>query len=146
MVVKLLSTQIPIFWESIKFCMTNADEVKVEDLQPYLNNLLHSLLSDLAQCFVRLDDTRNLLGVMVTKIEVNKITGKQQLCIQGLYSFKNVKDKEWQNDYTIILRFAKNAKCKSVVFSTRNKKVIRLGELLGFVEANRSFVLVLGGS
>lgn len=146
MVVKLLSTQIPIFWESIKFCVTNADEVKAKDLQYYLNTLLHLLLSDKSQCFVRLDNDRNLLGIMITKVEVNKITGNQQLRIQCLYSFSNVKDVEWKNDYNIISQFAKNTKCKSVVFNTHDKRVMRLGKLVGFVEADRSFVLVLGGN
>jgi len=145
MVIKILPTQIPQLWEIIKFAVTRADEVESKDLQPYFNELLHALLSDKAQCFVRLDDNRILLLLMITRISVDKITGRKSLFIQALYSWKNVEDKEWQDDYNFVKEFAKHEQCKLISFESRNLRIWQLGETLGFKESLRTFRLSLGG-
>lgn len=145
MIVKLLANQIPTFWESIKFAVTEADEVDVKDLGAYLNNLLHSLLSDKSQCFVRLDDDRMLIGVMITRIEVDNHAGMRSLCLQCLYSFKNVLDGDWQTDFELFKNFARRTNCKQITFNTRNSRIVRLGSLVGFIERFSSYSLSIGG-
>ena len=145
MIVKLIAVQIPALWENIKFCITQADEVPKTVLAAYLNNALQSLLSDKSQCFIRLDDRRTLIALMITSVEIDKITQKSHLHIKCLYSFKKIPDEDWQREYSFIRNFAKKMSCTSVLFETQNESVMRLGALVGFREKRRSFELSLGG-
>ena len=145
MILKLLSIQVPQFWEVIKFAVTQADEVDQQDLQPYLDELLHALLSDKAQCFVRLDEKRTLTALLITKIMGNKRTGGKCLYLQCLYSFQLVDDSVWRKDMIFIRQFADKEKCSYISFDSRNKKIQEMGEMLGFKEVNRKFSMKLGG-
>lgn len=144
MIIRLLANQIPTFWESIKFCATQADEIDKKYLQAYLNEMLQTLLSDKAQCIIRLDKDRILIGLMITKNLCDKITGREELHIQCLYSFSKLSETKWTEDYKTLEKIARDLKCVTITFNTRNKKVMELGRLVGFVEKQRSFILELG--
>lgn len=146
MIVRLPPEQIPTFWESIKFCAISGDEISAEDRPKYLNILLHNLLANKTQCFVRLDDARILTAMVITRVEVDKLTAIKQLYMQGLYSLRMTSDKIWKDEFSLIEKFARSQGCSQVVFSTRHKAVMRLGEALGFIEFNRTFKFSLGGS
>lgn len=139
MIIKLLSTQAPIYWEILKFAATQADEVDKADLQPYLNELLHALLSDKAQCFVRLDEDRTITALMITRFVVDKITGKKYLNMQCVYSFKKVEDTVWDQDFNVIRKFADNEQCSHISFSSRNERIWNLTKAIGFKEVTRTF-------
>lgn len=139
MITKILSTQIVIFWETIKHCTVRADEVDRKDLQPYLNELLRALLNDKAQCWVRLDENRVLMAMMITRINIDKVTGEKYLHLQGLYSFQVVSDDIWKKDIVFIRKFAEKESCSYISFNSRHKKVWELGKTLGFQEKHRVF-------
>lgn len=146
MIVRILPVQIPVFWESIKFCTTQADEIDQKYQQEYLNALLHTLLSDKSQCFVRMDDSRILKALTITKMEIDKFLGGKSLTIQILYSLERVSDELWMEDYDFIRNFAESQQCNSITFDTRHEQVMKLGKLLGFYEYQRSFRYDIGGS
>ncbi len=139
MIVKILPVQIPVFWESIKFCAVTADEVAKEFRQVYLNELLQALLSDTAQCFVRLNDRRVLVTLMVTRMQIHKVTARKSLQIQILYSLEKVDAAEWDSDYVFLRNFATKQQCDSIIFETRHERVMELGRRVGFKEIQRSF-------
>jgi len=143
MIVKILSSQVPQFWEAIKFAATQADEVNVENTQLYLNELLHALLNDKAQCFTVLDDNRVLVGVLITRIEIDKITGERFLYLQIGYTWKSLEDKIWKETYEIFRSFATNLQCKYILFSSRNPAIWNRMEKLGFKEKIRTHSLNL---
>lgn len=145
MVVKLLVTQIPTFWEAIKFCDAKVNRIDERYMQAHFNKLLHKLLSDKAQCFVRLNTDRTLISLMVTELQFDEIVGKGNLFIHCLYSFESVPDTEWEEDLKIIKRFANNLKCSSITFDTYNERISRLGLLIGFEETYKSFTMNLEG-
>jgi len=145
MIIRLLSTQIPQAWELIKFACVKADEVNNGDMPHYFNELLHALLSDKAQCFVKLDDERKILALLITRIMIDKITGRKSLLIQALYSWKSVDDKEWQDGFNFVKEFAKHEQCKRISFESRNPRVWQLTETLGFRENLRRFTLNMDG-
>lgn len=146
MIVRILPVQIPVFWESIKFCATQADEVDQKYRQGYLNGLLHSLLSDKSQCFIRMDESRVLKALAITSMEMNRFPGEKSLIIQVLYSLERVSDELWTRDYDFIRKFAERQQCNSMVFDTRHEQVMELGKLLGFCEYQRSFKCDVGGN
>jgi len=143
MVVKLLSDQIPVFWDTIKFCVSMADEVEEKNLQSYFTDLLYKLMSEKAQCFVRLSEDRVLLSMLITKVDYDKSINKRILHIQCLYSFSKFSDSDWRDDFKIIRNFAKSLDCSVITFDTRNKRIMDLGDLIGFRETHRSFALEL---
>lgn len=139
MLIKILPVQIPVFWESIKFCAVTADEVGEKYRQKYLNKLLHSLLSNRSQCFVRLNEQRVLQALMITSLDVDNMTDKKALCIQLLYSIERVAEGEWREDYDFLLNFAKKQQCQVITFGTRHERVMSIGQAVGFREVQRSF-------
>lgn len=145
MVIRILSSQIPAFWEVIKFAVVSVNEVDKENWGVYLNNLLHSLLNDKSQCFVRFNDERKLLALLITELSISKITNEKSLLLQVLYSWKRTEDKEWVEEFTFIKEFASHEECKHISFESRNPRVWQLGEALGFKENLRRFDLTLGG-
>ena len=139
MVIRLLPNQIPRFWEAIKFASTHAEDVSEEDRGDYLNSLLHSLLNDKSQCFVKLGEERNLLAIAVTQLVVDKVTNEKSLFLKILYSWKYSLDEEWKDRFVLIRQFAESEKCKYIYFEARNPKVWQVGEAIGFKEHFRTF-------
>lgn len=139
MIIKLLSVHIPAFWESIKFTVKEADEVDEKDLQPYLNELLHALLNDKAQCFVHLDDERRLTAMLISRITEDRVTGDKCMLLQCLYSWQRQPDAVWQQDTDFIRQFAIKTGCKYLSFTSRNEAMFKLGEKIGFTERYRTF-------
>jgi len=141
MIVKLLSKQVPVFWDAIKFAAAQADEVDNKDLQPYLNELLHALLSDKAQCFVNLDDKRTLTGLLITRIGIDRITGDKFLLLQSVYTWKILDDQVWRDTYNLFRQFAIKEDCKYLLFNSRNPAIWDRTKKLGFKEKVRTFTL-----
>lgn len=140
MIIKLLSTQIPRYWEVIKYGATIADEVDEKNLQPYLVELLHALLSDKAQCWMRLDENRKIVALLITRITIDKITGNKSLYLQCLFSHKKVSDNIWKDNFDLLIRFVKQEKCKNIIFESRHSRIWEIATSLGFKEMHRSFV------
>jgi len=141
MIIKILSKQVPVLWEAIKFATTQADEVESKDLQPYLNELLHALLNDKAQCFVALNDKRVLAGVLVTRLNVNKITNEKFLLLQSVYAWKVLSDQVWKEAYEMFRAFAIKEGCTYLSYMSGNPSVWERMEKMDFKEKTRTFVL-----
>lgn len=144
-ICRILPVQIPQLWEVIKFACVQADEINKEEMPQYFNELLHALLNDKAQCFLKLDDDRTLLVLLITRILVDKIIDRKSLFLQCLYSWKSVEDKEWQDNFNFVKEFARREQCKFIFFEPRNPRVWKLAELFGCQETNRRFVFEIGG-
>jgi len=143
MIIRILPTQVPQLWEAIKFTLVQADEINKEDMPYYFNKLLHGLLNEKAQCFIRLSDDRRLLMLLITRIIIDQITGNKDLFIQGIYSWAVVNKENWQDDYNFVKEFAKSEQCKRISCESRNKRIWQLCEKLGFRENLRSFIFDL---
>ena len=134
MVIKLLPMQIPKFWEHIKYSVANANQLQGEELPLYCNRLLASLLNSYAQCFIRVDENKQLLAILITRLVGDEITGKQSLFIESLYSFQRVLDSEWAEDMKIIVEFATANKCNYITTYTQLQRVVDIITPLGFKE------------
>lgn len=143
MLVKLIAPQIPVFWETIKFGCQKSDIVHPKNYQAYFNELLHALLSDKAQCFVRLDEKRTIIGVQITRIKGNKITGEKTLFSQSVYSFQSEGQKVWAEDFKSLIDIAKARDCKSITFETSNEKLISIVRRIGCKEITRTYEYII---
>jgi len=145
MIIRLISTQIPQFWNIIKYGAVRADGVQKDHNEFYLNELLLNLLNDKSQCFIRLSSERIVQAVMVTRISYNKLTGKKYLFFQNLFSFSLVSDNEWQSDFIFMCKYAKQAGCERVSFETSNSRIVELTTRLGCQESFKTLSFNLGG-
>ncbi len=141
--IKLLPAQVVQHWELLKYITVKTDEVNEKDLQPYLNELLHALLNGKAQCFLELSENRNVVGVCITRLMANKITGEKYLLIQNAYSFQAADNETRKQSFDFLKEFAKKEQCSYMSFESRNKRIWELGELAGFREKNRTFEFYL---
>ena len=143
--IKLLPAQVPVYWELLKYITVTVDEVDEKDLQPYLNELLHALLNNKAQCFLELNEGRNVVSVCVTRITVNKVTGEKHLFLQSAYAFEIADAENRKQSFDFFKEFAKKEQCKYISFQSRNRKIWELGMASGFKEKFRVFEFRLEG-
>jgi len=139
MLIKILPDQVVQLWETIKYAATAVDEIDEKDLSKYLNELLHSLLNEKAQCFVRLDDKREIIALFITKFLMNTTNGEKYFQIQCVYGFKAAPNEVWKRDWEILKEFAKKENCSYMGFVSRNKRIWDIGKLMGMDEAYRTF-------
>ena len=142
MIIKILSPQIPAFWDAIKFAVRAAEEIG-DIPQSYYNELLHALLSDKAQCFVALTNERALTGLVLTRLLVNKVNEEKFLYIEAFYLWGLPESKTWEDGYSLILKFAKKEDCKSIEFTSHSPSMWRRVEAIGFQEKTRTFTIKL---
>ncbi len=141
MFIKLLPTDIPRYWDAIKYSCKVADEVDDKDFLPYTNELLHALLSDSAQCFVRLSDDRMLEGLAITRILFNKQTDERYLYFQSVYSWQYRPEAIWEEDLEFVKRFARQTKCSYIGAISRVKRMQELLTNVGFEETTRVYAI-----
>lgn len=145
MIIKLLPQQVPVFWDAIKLGTTQADEVDSKDLQSYLNEMLHALLSDKAQCFVALDEGRILKGLLITRLMADKTTERKFLLLQALYVWNKLETADWSEAYNLVSQFASKEHCESLSFNSRNPAAWKRMEQYGFKEKTRTLEIKIGG-
>lgn len=145
MVIELLPVDIPKYWDAIKFMATEADEVPADSKEAYFNDLLSKLLSSEAQCWIRLNDDRVMVGLFMTLITVDKLSGDKTLEIRLGYSWEKQDISVWEEDAKIAARVAKREGCKYVTFFSRNPAIWNLAERTGFGTEYRMYKMKIGG-
>lgn len=140
---KILPTQIPMFWEAIKFTCVQANNVAPEEVPTYCRELLISLLSGKAICMVALDDNKVLLAVLVCRIMVDRFSAKKYLLLQGVYAWEKLNDSIWLQAFELFLEFARLEKCDYITTISNNPKVWSNLAKIGFVEEGRTLTLHL---
>ena len=145
-IIKLLPYQIPHAWEAIKLAAVRSQEVSPSALPEVCQRLLHELLSDTVQCFLSLDDDRTILQIALTQVQVHRITGQKELVVTGLYSFRLMQDNDALECMTLFRQVAQSQGCSRIVAGSRNARLWKLYENLGFREASRNYVYLMEGS
>lgn len=135
--------QIPSAWNAIKYAAATANMNKIsnEELPVYLNKLLASLLNETSQCFLRLDEEKQLSAIALTRVNQDATSGERSLFIICLYSFKMVEEGQWKSDMEELKEFAKQSNCKRITFYSNNQRIYDLAESLGFTEYYRCFTM-----
>ena len=136
MTINLLASQIPMFWEAIKFAVKKADGI---DSPKYFNNLLQALLNNKAQCFVRLSEDRRLIGICITRVLADRLTDEQYLYVQSLYSWKYEPDEIWQKDFDLLKATARKLNCKYVGCTSSSSRMFDVYQSVGLIEQMRIY-------
>ena len=142
--IKLLNTpnnnQIVTYWELIKYAASKSVELDDRDLRAGLIWLLHELLSDKAQCWFRLDSDRNIIAIVITQLNIDKILNHKVLNIYVTFSYRHVPFEEWQQGFELIKEFAQKENCDRIVLQTKNQRMMEMDKALGFKQSYTSFV------
>ena len=140
MIIRLTPPQIAKNWEVIKYSIIKGDLVEDDHRMVVLNETLRSLLSEKAQCFIRIEkESRHILAVMITRIRISNRSQEKFLYIQCLYSYRPVTMTDWQNDWKYIIQFAKNEDCKYILTDSGNPRVFKLLDNIKAKEISRTF-------
>ncbi len=141
--IKLIPSQIPQFWEVIKYASRKTRGTQSENQSSYFTSLLEDLLTEHAQCFVRLGEERKLEAILITKVSIDQTSMKKSLFIDCLYSFRPVSETVWKTDLEFVKQFAIKQKCISITTQSMIPRVFELVLGLGFKEGLRIFELNL---
>jgi len=145
-IYRVLCMQVPVFWEAIKYCCVQADEVPEKSRPLYFSKLLQDLLSDKAQCFLVMDGEKILRSIAITRIIGNNVTGEKELEIQCLYSMDKISNSEIRKYWSFVWDFAVKESCEEVVFSSRNPRIWELAREVNFTEKIRRYSYRVGGN
>ena len=141
MFLRILASQIPDHWELIKYCLVEVYGIDAHDRQKEAIAMLHALLSSKAQCFVRLNDNREITLLLVTRLTTNRLTGEIAFWIDCAYSFQKSDIDTWRRDWEILRRFALDAGCSWGYFQSSNKRVWELAKIAGCHEKHRTYAI-----
>ncbi len=149
MIIRLRSTQIPKFWDIIKFVIVKIHSIPKEDVTIVLNKALAELEADNYQCFLKLNEEGDSVEVVViTQILVDKFTAAKSLSIECLYSFKL--QEEWTTFFNFVKEFGKSQGCVDkngniTVFGySSSPRAQAIMEQLGFTELLKTYKYVGG--
>lgn len=142
--IKLLPTQIPQFWELIKFVIVNLAEVANPELPIYLNKVLFLLLNGKGQCWIKFDNDHIVTNVHLTKFVMNTLTGEKSLELCGTYAFKFTENAIWNEMLNIIYDFAKKENCSIIYGESKNKRILDMVYNYGFKEKSINFYKKIG--
>lgn len=143
MIVRLIANQIPHHWELIKFALDKvSDEGTTERKRAEAVDILHDLLSNKAQAWVRLDDNRTITSVFVTRITTNRLNPDEKYFgINCVYSFRGAQNDTWEEDWKLFKDFAHGEGCTYIYFRSHNRRIWELAEMMGCEEKHRTYAM-----
>lgn len=144
MIIRVLSLQVPRFWELIKYTLQKTERIGVDESQKKFNTVFAALLSDKAQCFIKHEDGQ-VKAVMITELIENRIEGIKTLNIRSLYAFSPFELMEWREYFPLIQKLANTFECKHISFNSRHHKLITVAKDLGFKNSYTHMVYSIGG-
>lgn len=136
MVIKLLSIQIPQFWDLIKFTVQRVEGIGIDKTEAQFNNLLASLLNDRSQCFVKYSPEGEVSGLVITEIHEDYITKHRRLRVRCMYSVQITTTAEWEEGVNLIKEFARKNNCEEIFLETPHFRIMDILETLGFYKSH----------
>jgi len=143
MFIRLLSKDIPRYWDAIKQAMKQVDEVDARQFPAYAREMLIALMSDKAQAWLRISAEREIVLICLTRILHNHQFDEDYLYIQGVYSWKREPEEVWQQNLDVLKEFARKEGCAYVGCMSRNPRIWEVVRQIGFQESTRIFALRL---
>lgn len=140
MIIKLVEKNIVDLWDSIKFACDKADCLG-PNKQAYFNSLLNDLLSNKAQCFVRVNSDKIIETIIISRIMIDKLYEERFLHIHCVYSWTIKSPDKWKEDFDFIKRFAVREKCSYISTTSTKERAQELAEMLGMRDSIRTFIL-----
>jgi hypothetical protein len=135
MLNKLLPDQVAAYWDSIKHGIEQSCPADTVLTKEGLNRYLIALMSGTLQAWMCTDRTAEgsvYYGNLVTKLQIDDITGSRSLLLVSLYMFQSAPDAIWEDAYNSLGQYAVANGCKKVIAYTKNPAVLQRGKQFGF--------------
>jgi len=142
-IIRLLPAQVPLLWDTIKLGAVRAAEIPEPAIPAFCQRLLHGLLSEKVQCFVRLNEERVVLTLFITQVRENMFTGERELDCWALYSFKLIDEDSAKQGVEAMKKVALAAHCSQMITMSRHPRLWKLYESVGWSELRREYVYPL---
>ena len=120
--IKITSTQIPRFWEVIKYSALHSDQVDKKYQTKYCINLLIDLLSERKHCYIIKEDSK-IAVVVIISFYIDKGLDINGVCVSNLYSFTTNARKYIPSIEDNVIEIAKKNGCKVIITETSNKVI-----------------------
>lgn len=130
MLVRLLSSQIPKFWNLIKHAVDVSMPDDVFMAEEHFNNILQALLKDDLSCFMALNGDESF-GLIVVRVIRDEFIDKNSLLIYAAYAFKPVPNDMYMTLYRHLSKYAKSIDCDNMIGYVSNKRLLEMARLVG---------------
>jgi hypothetical protein len=137
--LRILPSQIPTFWDHIKFAVSKVNSLEGIKLESYLNIVLVRLLNEKESCFIRVSEDRELMAVVLTRFMTNPITENKTLLLDLIYSFKVASDSEWIDNMKVIKKYASNSGCDEIMAYSYIPRMFEILEMIGMKHTIRLY-------
>jgi len=138
--IRLTPNDIAKHWDIIKYVLIKGDFITPDHRQRILNEMLHDLLCEKAQCFFRFGiEDRKIQTIIITRLEYSGRALEKFLYFKCLYSFKSASREEWQDIWDFIRAFAKKTECKYILMDSFNERMFKILARLEIPEIYRTF-------
>ncbi len=143
--IRIVSTQIPKFWEVIKYAALNSAQVYEEYQTTYCVNLLIDLLSGKKECFI-VKENSNIAVVLLLSFYIDRYIDKPGIIIDNIYSFTKNARRFFPEIERDLFKLAEVTNSKVAVIETANAAIIEsISNLPSFskAESGSKFVYYL---
>lgn len=146
MIIKLIPSQIPAYWDIIKHAALNADAVPEKAMGGYCINLLLDLLSSKAICLVSANNEKAIQRILIVGFEQDGLFGTKTMVFRVLYGFDSGTEQDWIEDSSKVYEWAVYENCDLIKAFSKSERVFDLAKTYGFKKAGETYVLPLRGS
>lgn len=126
MLVALLPTQVPDFWEVIRPDLEE-NMPPISDYGPYdMNNILYGLMTGMMVCWIYTDREQRMQGFLITTV-LKDLSGVKSLLLYSivLYTKESV---DWRHEFETIKKHARSMGCAKIAAFILNKEVLKVLE------------------
>jgi len=134
MIEQILPSKVGDYWHLIRKSAEVALPPYVENSEQSLVNILKCLINGDLQAYFIIGSVNNeaqLIGVVLTQISVDPITGSRNLTVFSIYAYTNVSIAVWGELKRFLQVYAKSQSCNKILTLTNDAGVIKLMEKFG---------------
>lgn len=144
MIIRLVPEQVAEYWDIIKHCACQTNNISEALAPEYCNNLFQQLLLERYQVWAGIateDGQKKFIGMLITALIKNDLSGGNSLLMYGIYAYRLIDDNMLREGLSAIKQFAKAENCDNIFGFTNNERLLKfLGEN-GFITDIKRFSL-----
>ncbi|MBT9168550.1 MAG: hypothetical protein DDT19_01897 [Syntrophomonadaceae bacterium] len=142
MIVRLLAPQISIYWEAIKYALTQMPFFREASRRKLFNIYLANLLADKMQCWFIIDEERKLKSIIITSL-VNELD-ELEIHLNAAYGYLPANFSDAREFFETMMRWARNIGAKRIIGDVVPRQLDRVFEEAGYRLDSKVYVKEVG--
>jgi hypothetical protein len=122
--IRILPDQVSHHWNIISYAIKNSLPSFVPVDEDYMNNVLTALLAENLDCWVSVNNQKEIEAVATTQILTDFATNTKALLIYTTFGYSKIEDGSWVEAFKTVSEFARNSGCKKICCYTTNDFII----------------------